>query len=60
VKEEVKLDLSRLGSKELKELALAVKQEAKRRGRKSPENHSPPMWVIPNVALTGKQEPAQA
>ena len=56
----MKLDMSKLGSKELKELAIAAKTESKRRHRKSPDNHEPPMWVIPNDAVVkGHQEPAQ-
>jgi len=47
----VKLDLSKLGSKELKELYQAVHEERERRSKKNPARHEPPTWVIPNEAL---------
>jgi hypothetical protein len=52
----VQLDLSRLGSQELKDLALKVKTERERRGRKNPSNHEPPQWPIPNKALLGERQ----
>ena len=47
----VKLDLSKLGSKELKELHQAVQEERERRGKKNPARHDPPVWQIPNEAV---------
>ncbi len=47
----VKLDLSKLGSRELKELHQAVQDERERRGKKNPARHDPPVWTIPNEAL---------
>jgi len=49
----VHLDLSKLGSKELKELFVAVKAERERRGKKNPANHAPPVWTIPKTAVNG-------
>jgi len=48
------LDLEKLGSKELKELSLAVKEERDRRGKKNPTAHEAPTWVIPQVAIQKK------
>jgi len=48
--EAVQLKLEKLGSKELKALAVAVRAERERRGRKSPTNHEPPVWSIPKTA----------
>lgn len=50
-KSNVKLDLGKLGSKDLKELSQAVKDERDRRGKKNPAGHEAPTWVIPNEAL---------
>lgn len=47
----MKLDLSKLGSRELKELSQAVQEERERRGKKNPARHEPPLWTIPNEAL---------
>lgn len=47
----MKLDLGKLGSKELKALYVAMRAERERRGKKNPANHEPPTWVIPNEAL---------
>lgn len=47
----MKLDISKLGARELKDLDQAVKAERERRGKKNPANHSPPVWPIPNEAL---------
>ena len=52
------LDLSRLGSKELKELSEIVKIERKRRGKKNPTNHAPPQWPIPKVAVVSQRPEA--
>jgi len=49
----VQLDLSKLGSKDLKALFVAVKTERERRGRKNPANHQPPVFTIPKQALNG-------
>ena len=49
----MQLDLSKLGSKELKNLFVAVKTERERRGKKNPANHEPPTWSIPKVAVNG-------
>jgi hypothetical protein len=51
----LKLDLSLLGSEELKQLSTAVDTERKRRGRKNPANHEPPLWTVPNKALKGEK-----
>lgn len=56
----MKLDLSKLGSKELKELFVAVKTERERRGKKNPSNHEPPVWIVPNEALSGSRDSAAA
>lgn len=53
----MKLDLSKLGAKELKELSTAVKTERERRGKKNPANHEVPLWTVPNAALV-KQDVA--
>lgn len=54
------LHLERLSSVELKELSKAVDTEKKRRGRRSPDNHEPPKWVIPNKAVNnGNGKPEQ-
>jgi hypothetical protein len=50
----VHLDLGKLSSSELKDLALVVKAERERRGKKNPANHDAPDWVIPNRAVKGK------
>jgi hypothetical protein len=42
-----------LGSKELKELFVAVKTERERRGKRNPANHAPPVWTIPKKAVNG-------
>ena len=47
----MKLDLSKLGSKELKELSQVVKEERERRSKKNPASHDAPLWVIPNGAI---------
>ena len=47
----MKLDLSKLGSKDLKELDQAVRAERERRGKKNPANHEPPQWQIPKEAV---------
>lgn len=52
------LDLSKLGSKELKDLSLAVKEERDRRGKKNPAAHPAPAWTIPNEAV--RKAPATA
>lgn len=49
----MQLDLSKLGSQELKALFLAVKTERERRGKKNPANHEPPLWAIPKKAVNG-------
>lgn len=54
----MKLDLSKLGAKELKALFVAVKAERDRRGKKSPHNHDAPLWTIPNEALTKANDQA--
>lgn len=56
----VKLDMSKLGAKELKDLDQAVQEEQKRRGKKNPARHDPPVWTIPNEALaqSGKSSAA--
>jgi hypothetical protein len=51
----LKLDLSLLGSEELKQLSTAVDTERKRRSRKNPANHEPPLWTVPNKALKGEK-----
>ena len=53
----MKLDLSKLGAKELKDLAVAVKAERDRRGKKNPANHEAPIWTVPNQALKGERPP---
>ena len=52
------LELEKLGSKELKELFVAVKSERERRGRKNPANHEPPTWTIPKKAVGRLTEPS--
>lgn len=47
----MKLELSKLGSKELKDLSQAVKDERDRRGKKNPASHDAPVWTIPNEAV---------
>jgi hypothetical protein len=54
----LELDFGKLSADALKTLSKAVDEERKRRGKRSPENHDPPRWLIPTVALNGK--PAQA
>lgn len=54
----MQLDLSKLSSTELKDLALVVKAERERRGKKNPANHDAPAWVIPNRAVKGKDQQA--
>ena len=49
----MQLDLSKLGSKELKALFVAVKEERERRGKKNPSSHEPPLWAIPKTAING-------
>lgn len=56
----MKLDLSKLGSKELKELSLVVKEERERRGKKNPANHEPALWTIPNEAVASGSKAATA
>lgn len=51
------LELDKLGSKELKELYLAVKSEQKRRGKRTPERHGPTTWPIPKKAVTRPPDP---
>ena len=46
------LKLGELGAKELKALFVAVKEERDRRGKKNPANHEPPVFPIPNKALS--------
>lgn len=53
----MKLELSKLGAKELKALFVAVKTERERRGKKSPHNHDAPTWTIPNQAVSTSQQP---
>lgn len=50
------LDLSKLGSKELKDLSLAVKEERDRRGKKNPAAHEAPTWVVPHAAIQKNKE----
>lgn len=52
----MKLELGKLGSKDLKALHVAMKVERERRGKKNPANHDPPTWVIPNDALSRGSE----
>ena len=47
----MKLKLDELSASDLKALAVAVKQERERRGKKNPANHDPPTWTLPNKAL---------
>jgi len=54
----MKLELGKLGSKELKALHIAMKVERERRGKKNPSNHEPPTWAIPNEALSRGPEAA--
>lgn len=55
----MKLDLSKLGAKELKELSQAVKDERDRRGKKNPASHAAATWIIPNEAVaSAKAGPA--
>lgn len=49
----MQLDLSKLGSKELKDLFVAVKTERDRRGKRNPANHTPPVWTVPRQAVNG-------
>ncbi len=56
----MKLDLSKLGAKELKELSQVVKEERERRGKRNPANHEPPTWTIPNSAVLSAQNNAAA
>lgn len=51
---DLELRLEVLSSVELKSLAKAVESERKRRGRKSPDNHESPKWLIPQTALNGQ------
>ena len=55
----MKLKLEKLGSDELKALHLAVKKERERRGKKNPASHDPPIWSIPNKAVSGEMYPVQ-
>lgn len=50
------LDLSKLGSKELKDLSVAVKEERDRRGKKNPAAHGAPTWVVPHTAIQKTKE----
>lgn len=50
------LDLSKLGSKELKDLSVAVKEERDRRGKKNPAAHEAPTWVVPHAAVQKSKE----
>ena len=54
----MKLNLGALGSDELKQLSKDVESERKRRGKKNPANHEPPLWVIPNKAIQGERQSA--
>lgn len=54
----MKLELGKLGSKDLKALHIAMKNERERRGKKNPANHEPPTWAIPNDALSRGSEAA--
>lgn len=49
----MQLDLSKLGSKELKDLSVAVRTERDRRGKRNPAKHDTPTWVIPKKAVHG-------
>lgn len=50
------LDLSKLGSKELKDLSVAVKEERDRRGKKNPAAHEAPTWIVPHAAVQKNKE----
>jgi hypothetical protein len=54
----VKLELSKLGSRDLKELSQAVKTEQDRRGKRNPANHEPPTWTVPNEAIADRKTQA--
>ena len=49
----MELDLSKLSSEALKSLSKAVDIERKRRGKRNPANHEPPVWAVPKVAVKG-------
>ena len=51
----LELNLDKLSSVELKALSKAVEAERKRRGRRSPDNHEPERWTVPNKALNGHE-----
>jgi hypothetical protein len=48
----LELNLGKLSSDALKTLSKAVDEERKRRSKKTPENHEPPSWQVPGVALS--------
>jgi hypothetical protein len=50
------LDLGKLGSKELKDLSVAVKEERDRRGKKNPAAHAPSTWSVPQTAIQKNKE----
>lgn len=51
----MELHLEKLSSIELKALLKAAETERKRRGRRSPENHDSPKWLVPKKALLNGQ-----
>lgn len=55
----MRIDLSKLSSAELKDLDNAVTAERKRRGKRSPEKHLAPTWVIPKHATVSERQVAQ-
>ncbi len=53
----MELNLSKLSSAKLKELSKVVDIERKRRGKRSPDKHEPPVWSIPRDAVHGTPAP---
>lgn len=56
--QELELNFGKLSSQDLKALLKTAETERKRRGRRSPDNHEPPRWVVPKVALVKSEEQA--
>ena len=50
------VDLSKLGSKDFKDLIVAVKEERDRRGKKNQALHQAPTWVVPHEAVQRTKE----
>lgn len=53
------LEFGKLSATELKDLFNAVKTERERRSKRSPDNHEPPTWTVPNKALNKGLKDAQ-